>query len=287
MFAIIGIVVVAASVLGGYLGLGGHLDVLWQPFEYVMIVGAGIGSFLIANPKKVISGAAGSFKLIFSGSRYSKDHYLELMGLLFSLFKLAKTKGDLALESHVETPEESTIFQNFQTVFNAHGAVEYLCDYLRLLTLGTTNSHEMETIMEEELDVHHGEMHNVSSAVVTMADSFPALGIVAAVLGVIHTMGSITEPPEILGQLIGGALVGTFAGIFVSYGFAAPIGQSMDKVFIDEARYMRCIKVAVIAHMQGYAPQISVEFARKTLTQDVRPTFIETEEMIQNLGSLG
>ncbi len=287
MFAIIGIVVVAASVLGGYVGAGGHLDVLWQPMEFVIILGAGIGSFLLGNPKKVISGAIGSLKLVFSGSRFTKDHYLELLGLLFSLFKLAKTKGDLALESHVETPDESTIFQNFQSVFNAHGAVEFLCDYLRLLTLGTTNSYEMETVMEEELNVHHEELHDISSAVVNLADAFPALGIVAAVLGVIHTMGSITEPPEILGGLIGGALVGTFFGILVSYGFGSPIGNAMGKAFNEEARYMQCIKVAIIAHMQGYAPQVSVEFARKTLTHNVRPTFMETEEMIQNLGSLG
>jgi chemotaxis protein MotA len=285
MFAIIGIVVVSASVLGGYVGAGGHLDVLWQPFEFVIILGAGIGSFLLGNPKKVISGAAANIKLVFSGTRYGKDHYLELLGLLFTLFKLAKTKGDLALEAHVETPQESTIFQNFQTVFKAHGAVEFLCDYLRLLTLGTSNSHEMENVMEAELDAHHGEMHNISSAVTTLGDAFPALGIVAAVLGVIHTMGSITEPPEILGGLIGGALVGTFFGILVSYGFVAPMGNSMDKAFVDEGRYMQCIKVAIIAHMQGYAPQVSVEFARKTLTHEVRPTFMETEEMIQNLGT--
>ena len=161
--------------------------------------------------------------------------------------------------------------------------MEFLCDYLRLLTLGTTNSFEVEAIMDQELEVHHEEKHTVSSAVITLGDSFPALGIVAAVLGVIHTMGSITEPPEVLGHLIGGALVGTFIGILISYGFVSPLGHAMEAVFATEAKYLGCIKAGIIAHMQGYAPQVAVEFSRKTLQSQDRPTFIETEEMIQNL----
>ena len=201
------------------------------------------------------------------GSRYTKASYLELLGVLYAVFRLAKTKGDLVLETHVETPSESPLFQQFPEFSKDHHAVEFLCDYLRLLTLGTSNAHEVEAVIDNELDVHHEELHAVSGAVQTMADALPALGIVAAVLGVIHTMGSITEPPEVLGHLIGGALVGTFAGILASYGFVAPMGQSLTSTFNAEARYLVCIKVALLGHMQGYAPQVSVEFARKDLEQ--------------------
>ena len=285
MFFIIGVVVVIASVVGGYMAAGGHMAVLWQPFGFVIIFGAGIGAFVIANPKPVLSGAAKAFGPLLKGSRYTKGSYLELLGVLYAVFRLAKTKGDLVLETHVEKPEESPLFQQFPEFSQDHHAVEFLCDYLRLLTLGTSNAHEVEAVMDNELDVHHEEMHAVSGAVTTLGDALPALGIVAAVLGVIHTMGSITEPPEVLGHLIGGALVGTFSGILASYGFVAPMGQSLTSTFDAEARYLTCIKVGILGHMQGYAPQVSVEFARKTLNSEMRPTFAEVEDMIQNQGS--
>jgi chemotaxis protein MotA len=205
------------------------------------------------------------------------------LGVLYALFRLAKTKGDLALEGHVEHPEESPLFQAFPRFSKEHHAVVFLCDYLRLLTLGTTNSHEMEAVMDEELDTHHKEMHAISNAVGVLGDALPALGIVAAVLGIIHTMGSITEPPEVLGHLIGGALVGTFSGILVSYGVVSPMGRSLEQTFDADSQYLHCIKVGLIAHMQGYAPQVSIEFSRKVLLSHVRPTFYEVEEMVQNL----
>ena len=285
MFFIIGVVVVFGSVIGGYMGAGGHLDVLWQPFEGVIIFGAGIGAYIIANPKTVLGGTAKAMGPLLRGSKYNTENCMELLGILYALFRLAKTKGDLALEMHVESPEESPIFQQFPSLASDHHTVEFLCDYLRLLTLGTSNAHELETVMDEELEVHHSERHAVSSALQTLADSFPALGIVAAVLGVIHTMGSITEPPEVLGGLIGGALVGTFLGILVSYGLAAPIAKSVEQTFDAESRYLQCAKLGIIAHMQGYAPQVSVEFARKALSSHSRPSFTEVEEMIQGLGA--
>ncbi|MBC7337655.1 MAG: flagellar motor stator protein MotA, partial [Clostridia bacterium] len=189
--------------------------------------------------------------------------------------RLAKTKGDLALESHVERPSESPLFQRFPSFSNDHHALAFLCDYLRLLTLGTNNAHEVETIVTEEIETHHKEHHAVAHAVVTMADGMPALGIVAAVLGVIHTMGSITEPPEVLGHLIGAALVGTFSGVLLSYGFFAPFGRAIEAAYDAETEYLNCIKAALLAHMQGYAPQVSIEFARKILPSHVRPTFQE------------
>ena len=161
--------------------------------------------------------------------------------------------------------------------------IEFFCDYLRMLTLGTSSPHEIEAIMDQELEIHHDEKHAISGSLQTLADAFPALGIVAAVLGVIHTMGSITEPPEVLGHLIGGALVGTFAGILISYGMMAPIASSIAASDAEDAHYLGCIKAGLIAYIQGYAPQVSIEFARKTMASNIRPSFAEVEDMIQNL----
>jgi chemotaxis protein MotA len=283
LFFIIGALVVIGSVVGGYVALGGHLNVLWQPFEFLIIGGAGIGAFVISNSSTVLKGVVSSFGLLLKGPHYNRAAYLELLGVLYAVFKLAKTKGDLALEPHVERPAESAIFAQFPHFASDHHAVEFFCDYLRLLTLGTSNAYEVEAVMERELEVHHAEQHEISGALQALADAFPALGIVAAVLGVIHTMGSITEPPEVLGHLIGGSLVGTFFGIFMSYGFAAPIAKSVSQSFESDGHYLACIKTGLIAHMQGYAPQVSVEFARKTLMSHMRPSFVEVEEMIQGI----
>lgn len=283
MFAIIGFVVVIGSVLGGYMAQGGHLSVLWQPFEFLIILGAAFGSFMIGNPKTVVSGVTKSLGLIIRGSRFTKASYLELLAMLYAIFKLAKTKGDLALESHVEKPEESSLFNKFPGFSKDHHLVEFLCDYLRLLTLGTNNAHEMESIIDGEIESHHNELHAISGAITNMADAMPALGIVAAVLGVIHTMGSITEPPEVLGHLIGGALVGTFMGVLLSYGFFAAFGRSLEQTFNTESMYLMCIKAGLLAHMQGYAPQVSIEFARKILPHAVKPSFKEVEEYLANV----
>lgn len=285
MFAIIGFVVVIGSVLGGYIGLGGHLDVLWQPLEFVIIFGAGLGAFLVSNPMPVVTGVAKSLGAVVKGPKYKKAAYLELLGVLYAVFKLAKTKGDLALEAHVEKPAESAIFTQYPSFASDHHAVDFLCDYLRMLTLGASNAHELEAAMEKELEIHHDEDHAISGAMQSFADAAPALGIVAAVLGVIHTMGSITEPPEVLGHLIGGALVGTFAGILVSYGFLAPMASTVGQTFAADSQYLNCIRAGIVAHVQGYAPQVSVEFARKTLGSNVRPSFAEVEEMVQNVGN--
>ena len=285
MLFIVGFLVVVGSVIGGY-SVHGDLSVLWQPIEFVIIFGGAFGAFMIANPKHVVMGVAKSMSKVVTGPKYNQAAYEELLGVLFMLFKLAKTKGDLALETHVEAPDTSPLFMNFPTFLSDHHAVEFLCDYLRILTLGASNPHEVESVMEVELDIHHAEDTAISGAVLTMGDAMPALGIVAAVLGVIVTMGSITEPPEILGGLIGAALVGTFAGILLSYGFVTPMGKSLENAFNADANYLSCIKTAIIGHMQGYAPQISVEFARKSLGSEVRPTFAEVEEMIENLPSV-
>ncbi|MFQ5765646.1 MAG: flagellar motor stator protein MotA, partial [Rhodospirillales bacterium] len=270
MLFIVGLLVVVGAVLGGF-SIHGDLTILWQPIEFLIIFGGAFGAFLISNPKRVVMGCLTSLGKLIKGPKYNKAAYEELLGVLFSVFKLAKTKGDLALETHVEQPQDSTLFGNFPKFQKDHHAVEFLCDYLRVLTLGASNPHEVEAIMEAELEIHHAEDHAISSAILTMGDAMPALGIVAAVLGVIVTMSSITEPPEILGGLIAAALVGTFAGILLSYGLVTPLGRSLENSFISEANYLNCVKSGIIAHMQGYAPQVSVEFARKSLGSEVRP----------------
>jgi chemotaxis protein MotA len=249
----------------------------------MIIVGAAVGGFVTSNRKPVLSATASAIPALLKGEKFTKEAYLELLSLLYSVFKLAKTKGALALEQHVEKPEESSLFQRFPIFYGDHHAVTFLCDYLRLLTLGTDNHHEMETLMDEEIETHHAEHAAVVGAVQNVADGMPALGIVAAVLGVIHTMGSITEPPAVLGHLIGGALVGTFMGVLLSYGFIGPIGSAIKGRGEAEQRYFLCIKAAILAYMQGYAPSVAVEFARKSLNSDVRPTFYEVEEAVESL----
>lgn len=286
MFFIVGFIVVVAAVLGGYVGAGGHLEVLWQPLEFVIIFGAGIGAFLIAFPNSVIKGVLSNAGKLIKGAKYNKSSYEDLLVCQYSLYKLAKSKGDLALETHIDNPSESTVFGQFPSFANDHHALEFMCDYLRMLTLGTSNAHEVEAIMDTELEIHHEEGSAISGAILNLGDSLPALGIVAAVLGIIHTMGSITEPPEVLGHLIGAALVGTFSGILFAYGFVSPMGNSMSAILSEESNYFLCIKAGIIAHMQGYAPQVSVEFARKTAPGHLRPSFKELEEAIENAGKV-
>lgn len=278
MFVIIGWVIVTASVLGGFAALGGKLIVLVQPFELVIIGGAGVGAFIAGNPKWVIKSTGKAVKAALKGPANSKDDYLELLSMMYATFKLAKTKGNLELEQHIENPEESTLFANFPGFLSDHHAVEFFCDYLRLVTLGTEKAHELEALMDEEIEIHHHQDETVASAMQGMADGFPALGIVAAVLGIIKTMGSITEPPEILGKLIGGALVGTFLGILLAYGFVAPLATAIKGAQEANSKYIICLKAGILAHVQGYAPAVSVEFARKALMSDSRPTFLELEE---------
>jgi chemotaxis protein MotA len=283
MLVIFGLVFVIACVLGGYMAMGGKLGVLNQPFEVVIIGGAGVGAMIAGNPKHVLGPILKSFGRTIKGAKYSKDDYLELLTMLYSVFKLAKSKGDLALESHVEKPEDSPMFQKFPKFMGDHHTVESFCDYLRLLTLGTSTAHEVEAVIDAELEAHHDADHDVSSGMTNFAESFPALGIVAAVLGVIKTMGSITEPPEVLGALIGGALVGTFLGILLCYGIFGPMGRNLELVMKADSHYPNVIKAGLMAHMQGYAPQVSVEFARKNIPHTWQPSFAETEEAIQNL----
>jgi len=283
MKLIIGILIVIGSVLGGYLPHGDP-KVLNQPLEFLIIVGAAIGAFVITNPSNVIKGSVAGVKKLFKGSvPYNKDHYVDLLSFLFVTFKLMKTKGMLDIEGHIEDPHNSDIFNQFPSFNNNHHAVDFYCDNIRLLTMGIDNYYLMDDLMTAELDVHHEDGHNIGHALTLFGDSLPALGIVAAVLGVIVTMGSISEPPEILGGLIGAALVGTFAGILLSYGIFSPIGSAVAQYNELESKYYDVIKAGILAHVQGNAPAISVEFARKSIPSSVKPSFKELEDSLEGL----
>lgn len=253
------------------------------PGEFIIIFGCAVAAFLIANPSDVVKYTLKYFKALKQPSAYSKDDYIDLLSMLFSVFKLARTKGWLAMEQHIEKPEESSLFQRFPTFQHNHHALTFLCDYLRIISLGNDNPHHIEALMDEEIEViSHHEGHP-GHAVQTMADGVPALGIVAAVLGVIKTMASISEPPEVLGKMIGGALVGTFLGVWLAYGFIAPIAGAMSSRATTEVMYYRVIKVGVVAFLNGAAPQVAVEFSRKMLPHEVQPSFLELEEKLNSL----
>ena len=279
MLFIVGVVVLLGSILGGFLPHG-KLEVLMQPLEVLIICGCALAGFIIANPKDVIMGVIKGLGTVIKGGGHNKKSYLDLLTLLYALLRMAKTKGPLALEEHAENPDESAIFANFPKILANRTAVVFLSDYLRMMTMGTDNAHQMEALIEEEIETHHTELHRIAKAVEAVADGLPAFGIVAAVLGVITAMGAILEPPEVLGGMIGAALVGTFLGVLLAYGIVGPLGSLLKDHADAETKYFQCIKAALIAYMQGYAPAICVEFARKILFTNERPTFAEVEDAV-------
>ncbi|MBI3512790.1 MAG: flagellar motor stator protein MotA [Proteobacteria bacterium] len=283
MLPIIGGAVIIVCALGAFALEGGRFDILIQPLEFIIIVGVAIGSYIIANRGHVLGRTTGYLLSSFRGRRYNKDSYLELLSLLYTAFKLAKTKGMLALEQHVENPQESNLFQRFPAFMNDQSSLVFLCDYLRLLTLGTDNPHEVEALMDEEIETNHQEAMLIPNALQVVADALPAIGIVAAVLGVIVTMGYIDQPAPVIGTHIGAALTGTLMGVLFSYGFVGPIASGLKQDVEAEMKYLQCMKAGILAHMQGYAPAVSVEFARKALMSDVRPTFYEVEATVSSL----
>jgi len=283
MLLIVGGLTVFICVIGGFIMMGGHIEILIQPVEFIIIVGASVGAFIIANPKTVIKASIKATMSLLKAPRHNKESFLELLTLLYAVFKLVQMKGMLALEQHVENPTESDLFQQFPKFYNDETAVTFLCDYIRLMTLGSDKAHEVEALMDEEIETHHNDQLEISEAVNKATEGLPALGIVAAVMGVIHTMGSITEPSEVLGHLIGAALVGTFLGALLSYGFVGPIAAAIKGRSNTDTKYFVCMKAGLLAYMQGYAPAVSVEFARKTLYAHERPSFYDVEDAVAEL----
>lgn len=296
MIKIIGFAMVFVCTIGGLMMTAGvdkaislitGVFVPALPGETVIIMGCALSAFVIANSMHTIKASIGYMKKMLTPDAYTKDDYMELLSLFFVIFKMAKTKGWLALEQHIENPHESDIFKSFPNFMKNHRAEAFLCDYLRIISLGNDNPHEIEALMDEEIETIKTEEEHPSHAVQTMADAIPALGIVAAVLGVIKTMASISEPPEVLGKLIGGALVGTFLGVWLAYTIFGPMASAMGARAETEIKYYNVMKVCLLAFLQGCAPQVSVEFGRKILPHDVQPTFAEVEEATNNAPTFG
>ncbi len=283
----LGVIMVIVCTFGGYILLGGKMSVILKalPFESMIILGSAIGAFITANTMHTIKGVANGFKCYIKAETHNKESYIELLSVLFMVFKLARTKGWLAMEQHIENPEDSELFKQFPKFASDHHAMTFLCDYLRIISLGNEDPHQLESLMEQEIETISEEKMHAAHAVQNMADALPALGIVAAVLGVIKTMGAITEPPEILGKMIGGALVGTFLGVWVAYGFVGPAATAIGVRAQSEVMYYNCMKVSLIAYLNGAAPQVAVEFSRKFLPHHVQPTFLELEEKLNELPS--
>jgi chemotaxis protein MotA len=285
MFQIIGIVLLFALVFGSFIISGGNIGVILHaaPHELMAIGGAGVASFLIANSMSVIKATGAGMGKVFKGPKWKAQDYRDLLSLLFLLTKTMKSKGVIALESHIENPTESTIFSRFPNVMKDHFAVDFICDTLRMMTMNLEDPHQVEDAMEKQLEKHHHEALAPSHALQTLADALPALGIVAAVLGVIKTMGAITEPPEILGEMIGGALVGTFLGVFLAYGMVGPMATRMKEVIEEEGSFYRIIQSVLVAHLHGNAAQISVEIGRGNVPSGAQPSFLELEEALSNM----
>ena len=289
MFQIIGIVLLFGLVFGSYLISGGKMDVIMHalPHEMMCILGAAIAAFLISNSMTVIKATAGGFGKIFAGPKWKASDYTDLLSLLFLLTKTMKSKGVIALESHIENPHDSTIFSRYPKIGKDHFATDFICDTLRMMTMNLEDPHQVEDAMEKQLEKHHHEALAPAGALQSMADALPALGIVAAVLGVIKTMGSITEPPEVLGSMIGGALVGTFLGVFLAYGIVGPMASRLKSVVDEEAAFYRIIQSVLVAHLHGNAAQISVEIGRGDVPSAAQPSFLELEEALQALPTQG
>ena len=281
MKVIIGILIVAGSVVGGYLMAHGKLGILWQPAEYVTICGAAFGAFVISNPAGVIKKTMMSFLVLLKGSPYNKAMYMELLALMYELFSKARKEGVMALESHIDDPSSSDIFSKYPKVSADHHAMEFLTDYLRLIVGGNMNAFELENLMDIELETHHADSLKTGDALTAIGDGLPGFGIVAAVLGVIITMGSIGGDPAELGMHVGAALVGTFLGILLSYGFVGPMGSAANVIAEEESKFLSCIKVCIMATLNGYAPPIAVEFGRKAISHEHRPGFTELEEHVK------
>ncbi len=283
MFVIIGWVAALACIFGAYILHGGHIGVILRalPTEMMAILGGALGAFVVANPPKVLKATMAGLAGCFKGSKYTKERYLELLSLLYAILQKARKEGLMAIESEVEDPENSALFQNYPTIAGDHHVVEFMTDYLRLMMGGNLNPHEVESLMDSEIDTHHQEAHLPANAVAKVAGSLPAFGIVAAVLGVVNTMGSVGQPPAILGGMIGSALVGTFLGILLAYAIAEPLAGLMEQLSNEGSKELHCIKTTLLASMQGYPPQVAVEFGRKVLFSTERPTFNELEDHVK------
>lgn len=285
MLVILGYILVVGSVLGGYMMVGGHLGALYQPSELVIIGGAGIGAFIVGNSGKAIKATLKALPLLFRGSKYNKAVYMDLMALLYRLMAKSRQQGMMSLERDIENPKESEIFANYPRILSDNKLVDFITDYMRLMISGNMNAFEIEALMDEEIETYEHECDVPAQSIGAMGDSLPAFGIVAAVMGVVHTLASADRPAAELGELIAHAMVGTFLGILLAYGFISPLASVLRQKCAENTKMMQCIKVTLLSSLNGYAPQIAVEFGRKTLYSTERPSFTELEEHVRNAKS--
>ncbi|MEZ5661364.1 MAG: flagellar motor stator protein MotA [Burkholderiaceae bacterium] len=283
MFVIIGYVVVFLAVFGGYFLAGGKFGVIIKaaPIELFIIGGSALGAFFVSNNGKTIKSVFKTLPTLLKGSKYTKARYMELLGLLYEILQKARKEGLMAIEGDVESPHESALFGQFPNIQHDHHLVEFITDYLRLMVSGNLNSHEIEALMDSEIETHHQEAHAPQAAIQGVGDGLPAFGIVAAVLGVVKTMAAVGQPPAVLGMMIAGALVGTFLGILMAYGFVSPLAALLAQKNEEASKEFECVKITLLASMQGYAPQIAIEFGRKILFSTERPSFSELEEHVK------
>ena len=281
MLVIVGYFVVVACVFGGFALAGGHVAALFQPLELLMIGGGALGAFIVGNSMKGIKATLKALPSLLKGSKYTKELYMELMSLLYEILARVRKEGLMSIEDDIENPQESPIFSKYPTIMQDHHAIEFLTDYLRLMVSGNLNAFEIENLMDNELETHHNEAHTPAQVIAKVGDGLPAFGIVAAVMGVVHTMESVGLPPAELGIMIAHALVGTFLGILLAYGFVTPLAGLMEQKVSEQAKPMECIKVVLLASLNGYAPALAVEFGRKVLYSTERPSFIELEEHVK------
>jgi chemotaxis protein MotA len=282
MLIIVGAVIVLGCVVSGFLWEGGKLGALVQPAELLIIGGSAVGSLLISTPMNVIKGLVAQTKGAL-GSGSGKSEYISLLSMLYQLFKVIQQAGVMALESHFEDPSKSAIIAKFPGFLARHEAVDFLADSVKVIIVGGIAPHDLESLMDEDCEVHHAEALKPSSTLTKVADALPGLGIVAAVLGVVLTMAAIDGPPAEIGEKVGAALIGTFLGILLSYGFAQPLAHKLEHEVEDETHYLQCIKAGLYSAFRGFPPSIAIEFARRVIPGDLRPTFDETERACKGI----
>ena len=282
MNTVVGLVLVLAACITGFLLSGGNLLALFQPYELLIIGGAAFGAMVMSNPINVTIGVLKSTGSLLRPSPYKKTLYLELLAMLYDIFNKIRREGLLGVEKDIDAPAESPIFSKYSgTVDRIHGAMEFVIDYLRVMTLGGVASHDLDALFEAELETHHAEAHLVPGAMAKVAEGLPGFGIVAAVMGVVITMSHVGGPPAELGHHVGAALVGTFLGILLSYGIVGPMGVYLEHISREESKFYECIRLSMMASFNGAPPQLAVEFGRKVLYHSVRPTWTELEERVK------
>lgn len=283
MMTIIGFGVVVVAIVGGYLMEHGNLSVLFQPAELVIIGGAAVGAFLISSPAKVVSQVARSFGTVFASRNHGKAHYIELLSLLYQVFSKIRKEGLISIEADIEHPDQSPLFRKFPSIAKEKHLLNFICDNLKVIITTSIPPHELDGLLDIEIETGHHESMVPSHALNKIADGLPGLGIVAAVLGIVLTMGKIDQPPAVLGHSIGAALVGTFLGILLCYGFIGPMAANLDYKAQEEAVSYQVIKLAIVAFVGGSAPQIAVEFGRRAIPGDDKPSFAELEKAVRSV----